>query len=77
MKEDIGEMVPARPEIEDLPIEQVRKARRGKPIRGLGAGHGPDEAIRVKAVANVRVVGDVVWIVEVDEAETVNRHIDQ
>ena len=77
VKEDIGEMVSARPQTEDLHIEQVRKARRGKPIRGLGAGNRPDDAVHGKAVAHVRVVGDVVRIVEVDEAETVNRRIDQ
>src|SRR5579871_6481816 len=70
-----GEMMPARPETENLHIEHVRKARHGKPVRGLGAGKRPDDAVHSTAAADVRVVGNVIRIVEVDEAMPVKRQI--
>ena len=75
MQEHIGQVLRATVEPEDLDVEHIRNPGERKPVRGVAGCEGPLEAVEGQAVADVRVLGDVDGIVEVDELEVVNLRI--
>src|ERR1017187_2889662 len=69
MEQHVGEMVPSATQAEHLVIEHVRKARERKPVGGFAGSECPSDVRRGEAASNVRVGGDVLGVVEIDEVK--------
>ncbi len=77
MDHDVGQMRRAAVHAEELTIEHVRQPRQRVPVRGVAGDESPHESSTSQSIANVRVVGDVVWIVVVEKCEVANLEINR
>ena len=68
VQDDIAEMVPPRPQAVELAVEHVGEPGERMPVGGVRGGEGPGDAVGGQAARDMRVLVDVVAVVEVDEA---------
>ena len=77
MDEQADQVVPAGVHAEHLDIEQMGKPGEGVPVAGVERGEGPADGIEGKAVGKGRVAGDILVVVEVNEAEGEHLAVDE
>src|ERR1051326_5106580 len=70
VEQKVREVMEAWIQAEHLDIQGVRKPGQGMPIRGVAAAEGPDHSFPGQPLVNVRVLGDVKRVIEVDELAT-------
>ncbi len=76
VKQQVGEMAPTAIESENLHIQHVGQPGYGEPVRGLARGERPLDAIGCNALADLRIIRDVIRIIEIDEIEMGDRRVD-
>ena len=75
VKQNVGQMVRAGIQAVDLNADEVRDPGERKPVGGVKGAKGPDDRLRREAAADVRIVGDEIGIVVVNEIEMANLEI--
>ena len=75
VQQHVDQVMPAGVEAEQLDVQHVRKPGQRKPVRRLGGRERPLHAGRRHALAHVRIGGNVIGIVKIDEIEASDRQI--
>jgi hypothetical protein len=65
MEKQISEMVAARVEAKYLNIKQMRNPGQWMPIARIAARKGPADGLERQAVLNLRILGNVLGVVEI------------
>src|SRR5579875_1619575 len=73
VNEGVDEMIPAALHPEKLVVEKVRKPGYRKPVRRLAGGDRPGNCLRSHSAADMRVTGDVIGIVVINEIKVPGR----
>ena len=67
MEDHTGEVMPGRPQTEELAIEHVRKPGDRMPVPGMRVAKGPIESVPGQTGSNFGSICDVSGVIKVDE----------
>ena len=76
VQKEAHQVVAPRVQAEELNVGHVRQPRERVPVVDVGGGKGPHEAVHGQPPPDDRVIGDIVVVVEADEAVIDHRAVD-
>src|SRR5580700_7150938 len=76
MERYIRKVVDAASEAKQLAIQHVGDPRQREPVRVICGCEGPGQSSRRHSIANVRIAGDIDWVVIVDEIVVPDLRVD-
>ena len=77
MKQHVLVVMKRRVGAEELEIERMRQPGKRMPVCRIAVSEGPEHGARRQAILNVRIVGDVVRVVEIEEGMTMDRRVER